>query len=55
MHVMIECDELEQFHASLKPYKYYRPGLEDMEWGQRQMSVEDGSGNKLIFFRDLKK
>jgi catechol 2,3-dioxygenase-like lactoylglutathione lyase family enzyme len=55
MHVMIECDELEQFHASLKPYKYYRPGLEDMEWGQRQMSVEDGFGNKLIFFRDLKK
>jgi catechol 2,3-dioxygenase-like lactoylglutathione lyase family enzyme len=55
MHVMVECDELEQFHASLKPYKYYRPGLEDMEWGHRTMSVEDGFGNKLIFFRDLKK
>lgn len=52
-HVLIECDELEQFHASLKPYKYYRPGLQDQEWGQREMCVQDGFGNRLIFFRRL--
>ena len=54
-HVSIECDELEDFHASLKPYKYYRPGLQDQEWGRREMSVQDGFGNRLIFFRKLEK
>ena len=53
--VRIEVDELEGYHQSLlaKKYKYYRPGLQDMEWGTREMSVEDGFGNKLIFFKRL--
>ncbi|HWU91024.1 MAG TPA: glyoxalase superfamily protein, partial [Kofleriaceae bacterium] len=25
----------------------------DQEWGAREMAVQDGSGNKLIFYRDL--
>lgn len=52
-YVRIQVPELEAFHASLKPYKYYRPGLQDMEWGTREMAVGDGFGNKLIFYRDL--
>jgi hypothetical protein len=54
--IRIRCDDLEAFHAELqtRPYKNYRPGLEDQEWGSREMTVQDGSGNKLIFYRSLK-
>ena len=47
----------EGFHAELqtRPYKNYRPGLQDQEWGSREMTVQDGAGNKIIFFRDLPK
>jgi catechol 2,3-dioxygenase-like lactoylglutathione lyase family enzyme len=34
-------------------YKYYKPGLQDQEWGTREMSIQDPSGNKLIFYREL--
>jgi hypothetical protein len=53
--VRILVDELEAFHAELqtRPYKNYRPGLEDQPWGNREMTVQDGSGNKLIFYRRL--
>jgi uncharacterized glyoxalase superfamily protein PhnB len=53
-YVRIQVDELEAFHASLKPYKYFRPSLQDMEWGRREMVVYDGFGNRLIFDRPLK-
>jgi uncharacterized glyoxalase superfamily protein PhnB len=54
--VRIHVDELEAFHAELtaKRYKYYRPGLQDQEWGAREMTVQDGFGNALIFYRDLR-
>lgn len=53
--IRVRVDDLEAYHQSLtaKQYKYYRPGLQDQEWGAREMSVQDGFGNKLIFFRDL--
>ena len=53
--IRIQVDELEAFHAELqtRPYKNYRPGLQDQEWGAREMTVQDGAGNKLIFYRDL--
>ena len=53
--VRIECDELEAFCAALnaKHYKYYRPGTQDQEWGTREMTVQDGFGNALIFYRPL--
>jgi catechol 2,3-dioxygenase-like lactoylglutathione lyase family enzyme len=53
--IRIRVDELEAFHAELqaRPYKNYRPGMQDQEWGAREMTVQDGSGNKLIFYRDL--
>jgi catechol 2,3-dioxygenase-like lactoylglutathione lyase family enzyme len=51
----VPIDELEAYHAALvaKRYKYYRPGLQDQEWGTREMAVEDGFGNKLVFYRTL--
>ena len=54
-HIRIRVDELEAFHAELqsRPYKNYRPGLQDQEWGAREMSVQDGSGNRLVFYRNL--
>lgn len=30
-----------------------RPGLEDMPWGSREMSVKDPFGNRLTFTMDL--
>ena len=53
----VRVDDLEAFHAELqtRPYKNYRPGLQDQEWGAREMTVQDGAGNKIIFFRDLPK
>ncbi|HTL31622.1 MAG TPA: glyoxalase superfamily protein [Kofleriaceae bacterium] len=55
--IRIRVDELEAFHAELqsRPYKNYRPGLQDQEWGSREMTVQDGAGNKLIFYKDLPK
>jgi hypothetical protein len=54
--IRIRVDELEAFHAevSAKQYKNYRPGLQDQEWGTREMSVQDGCSNRLVFYRDLK-
>jgi uncharacterized glyoxalase superfamily protein PhnB len=53
--IRVLVDELEAYHQQLtaKQYKYYRPGLQDQEWGTREMSVQDGNGNKLIFYRPL--
>jgi len=52
----IQVDDLEAFHRELtaKNYKYYRPALEDQEWGTREMQVKDGFGNRLIFYRPIK-
>lgn len=33
--------------------KYYRPGVENTRWNTREMTVQDGFGNTLVFFRDL--
>ena len=53
--VRILVDDLEAFHAELqaRPYKNYRPGLTDQDWGTREMGVTDGAGNRLIFYRRL--
>jgi len=50
-----EDGALEAWQQELRAsgYKYYRPGLQDQEWGTREMSIEDPSGNKLIFYRQL--
>jgi len=55
--IRIEVDELEDYFAELqsRPYKNYRPSLQDQSWGTREMTVQDGAGNRLIFYRDLDK
>jgi uncharacterized glyoxalase superfamily protein PhnB len=47
----IGTNALDAFHAELveKRYKYYRPGIELMPWGTRDMSVIDPFGNRLTF------
>ena len=53
--IRIQVDELEAYHAELtaKHYKYYRPGLLDQEWGEREMAVQDPFANVLIFHRRI--
>ena len=47
----IEADGLDALHAELtaKNYGWTRPGIEDMPWGTRDMSVKDPFGNRLTF------
>jgi uncharacterized glyoxalase superfamily protein PhnB len=47
----IETNELEVFQQELlaRAYKYARPGIEEMPWGSRDMSVTDPFGNRLTF------
>jgi uncharacterized glyoxalase superfamily protein PhnB len=47
----IDTSELDTFHAELvsKNYKYYRPAIQAMPWGTRDMSVNDPFGNRLTF------
>jgi len=47
----IETNELESFHQDLvaKEYKYALPGIEEMPWGSKDMSVIDPFGNRLTF------
>ncbi|HWM41167.1 MAG TPA: glyoxalase superfamily protein [Burkholderiales bacterium] len=42
---------LEGFQQELlaKRYKHARPGIEDMPWGSRDMSIRDPFGNRLTF------
>lgn len=52
----IQTSELDSFHAEItaKRYKYYRPGIEEMPWGTREMSVKDPFGNRLTFAMSIK-
>ena len=45
----IETSELEAFHHHLlaKSYKYARPGIQEMPWGSKDMSIGDPFGNRL--------
>jgi glyoxalase superfamily protein len=47
----IEPNALEAFHKELlaQEYTYARPGLEEMPWGSREMSVMAPFGNRLRF------
>lgn len=50
--VRIDVGDIDAFHARVtaKPYKYYRPGIEEMPWGTREMRVIDPAFNRLVFF-----
>ncbi len=47
----IETTEIDAYEKELndKNYRYYRPGIDDMPWGSRDMSVKDPFGNRLTF------
>ncbi|MGI9232771.1 MAG: glyoxalase superfamily protein [Woeseiaceae bacterium] len=50
--VRIETDNLQALHGELgeKNYGFARPGIEDMPWGSKEMSIMDPFGNRLTFF-----
>jgi uncharacterized glyoxalase superfamily protein PhnB len=52
--VRIEWHALDDLHRELtaQRYKYYRPSIEAMPWGSREMTVKDPFGNRLTFFVD---
>lgn len=47
----IQVDRLEQYHETLvgRNYKYARPGVQEMPWGSKDMSIADPFGNRLVF------
>jgi catechol 2,3-dioxygenase-like lactoylglutathione lyase family enzyme len=49
--------ELEAYQQALRAsgYKYYRPDVQDQEWGTREMVVGDPFGNRLTFYRSLRR
>ncbi|HEY7099917.1 MAG TPA: glyoxalase superfamily protein [Terriglobales bacterium] len=49
--VFIDMVGLDELHRQItaKPYKYYRPGIEDVPWKARMMTVIDPFGNHLRF------
>ncbi len=51
VRVFIECNEIEKYFAELqsRPYKYYRPGIQETFYGSKEMVVQDPFGNKLSF------
>ena len=53
--VRIEIADVDAYCTALnaKKYKFARPGLQDQEWGWREMSVKDPAGNRLVFCTPL--
>jgi len=49
--VRIQTTEIDAFQAELaaKSYRYWRPSIEEMPWGTRDMTVRDPFGNRLTF------
>ncbi|WP_373925135.1 glyoxalase superfamily protein [Duganella sp. sic0402] len=34
-----------------KQYKHARPGVEEVPWGGRAMTIKDTAGNHLVFYQ----
>jgi uncharacterized glyoxalase superfamily protein PhnB len=47
----IICNEIKKFYEELcsRPYKYFRPGLEETFYGSWEITVHDPFGNRLSF------
>lgn len=53
--IALGTEELDEFHRILQErgiVKIVEP-IKDEEWGYRQFSIEDNSGNVLTFFKFL--
>jgi len=53
--IRIETADLDGYNALLlgKGYKYARPGIQAMEWGERSMCISDPFDNRLIFYKRM--
>lgn len=53
--VVVSIEGVHEYNAALlaKDYKHAKPGLEETEWGTRQMSIQDPFGNRLTFSEQL--
>lgn len=49
--VRIQMEDVDAYQKELveKRYKNARPGVQDMPWGTRDMSISDPFGNRVIF------
>ena len=49
--VYVPMKDIDAFHAELaqRKYKYNRPGIQDQDWGMREMTVNDPFGNTIRF------
>jgi uncharacterized glyoxalase superfamily protein PhnB len=50
-HVRIDVEGIDELHDELKKknYKYMNPGIQEQEWGRRELRVFDPFGNQLVF------
>jgi uncharacterized glyoxalase superfamily protein PhnB len=53
--VRIHVEDIGALHRELmaRAYRFARPGLCDMPWGMREISVADPFGNRLHFFEEM--
>ena len=47
--VLVETEGIEDLHRELQGYRYYKPHIEETDWGSRVMKVLDPFGNRLTF------
>jgi uncharacterized glyoxalase superfamily protein PhnB len=50
-HVVVRMEGVDQLHAELaaKNYRYMNPGIQEQEWGTRDLTVVDPFNNRIIF------
>lgn len=50
----VAVGDIDALHGELiaKNFAYYRPGIENMPWGSREMRVVDPFGNRVLFFQN---
>ncbi|HKU67062.1 MAG TPA: glyoxalase superfamily protein [Candidatus Baltobacteraceae bacterium] len=56
-HVIARMSGLDDYHAELKAknYRYMNPGIQEQEWGTREMGVVDPFGNRISFSEPIEK
>lgn len=55
-YVRVDVRGLHDLHAELqaKRYRYMNPQIQEQEWGQRELTVYDPFGNRLIFSEPIR-
>lgn len=55
--IRVLVDGIEELRQDLiaKKYSNARPGIEEQEWGMREMTIHDPFGNKIIFASPIAK